>query len=217
MRRMLLVPPEGLPSSLTAKLSNLDQQMKVVLDRTDLDERSKLFEYNQILSRYLETKDKINQPIPIPIVDSSNTEQGLANVSRTNREIPLSSFPKKFRGKAELLLDFVKTNPHIDWNERNELVVNNKVVPNTNIIDLLDDLSRPTTRRDPRGIQDFVNTLRNANVPETFIANRHRLEGGPVNRSPLVHTPMAHSRPARYVSEPRTSGTWSNWNDIAEG
>ena len=63
-RKMALVDPQLLaylrpPTDTTDKvLRGLDNEMRVVLDRTNLDERDKVKLYNQILLRYNSMADR---------------------------------------------------------------------------------------------------------------------------------------------------------------
>lgn len=202
MKKMLLMPAQQLPSPLQQKLSRLDLEMKAVLDRSDLDDATKASEYNLVLGKYLQTREQLNQPTPIPILETT---------SKSSRKVSTELFPVAYRRKAGSLLQFVEENPNIDWNERNELVVDSQPIPDTNIIDLVDDLSRPNTKRNPRGIDKFVRALQKHNIPESFIANRRRLQTEFELSSPQEHTPDTPQRPNTGKDKTDKRYTWKRW------
>ena len=67
----MLVPSGLFPDRLDPvkeKLTQLDQQMKEILERHDIDEYAKATMYSQVLQRYLSLKRKFSEPVTIPIV-----------------------------------------------------------------------------------------------------------------------------------------------------
>lgn len=193
MKRMMLVPPQNLPSPLASKLSRLDAEMKDVLNKADLDDETKLSAYSQVLSRYLSARAQYARPTPIPIVDVPTSSPAAV-------EIQLDAIPKQYQKKAQLLIDHIRKSPHLGWNQRNEVVINGESLTNTNILDLVDDLVRPKTKRNPRGIQDFVRELKKANVPQTLINNRRRLDDQEQFFSPST-TPSERGNRSGFLSE----------------
>ena len=59
--------------------------------------------------------------------------------------------------KTQLLLDDVKDNPDICWNEEGEVVYQGQTMEGTNVSDLVNDVLRYRERAaDPRGRETFV-------------------------------------------------------------
>lgn len=202
MKKMMLVPQQGLPSPLLQKLGRLDQEMKHILESTDLDEQTKANQYSQVLGRYLDTKAQYEKPLPIPIVEQTATKPG--------KVVNLDSIPSVYRKKASSIVQHITDDPEIDWNERNELIVDGQTIKNSNIIDLVDDLARPSTKREPRGVEEFTQALRRSNIPDSFIANSRRREPTrrPVARGrhqPLPDPPTPPNTPKR------SGGRWKKW------
>ena len=211
MRKMMLVPPQGLPSPLLSKLSRLDEEMKAILDRTDLDQHTKVAEYSQVLNKYLETRNQYRQPVPVPLVERREVDK---------KEIDLEAVPSVYRKKAQLLARYMRDNQNIDWNDKNELIIDGATIPESNVIDLIDDLARPTTKTNPRGIDQLITTLKRDNTPHSIIGNKRRLTGstaavGP--EPPLSLTPppspavTKSTRVRRNKKQTGRGGKWSKW------
>ena len=67
---MMLVPSsQSLPSHLLQHLSQLDEEMRKILPRTDLDESGEAIAYTQILNKYLKVGEKLHAPQQIKIVE----------------------------------------------------------------------------------------------------------------------------------------------------
>ena len=78
------------------------------------------------------------------------------------------------RTRAKDLLDKLK--PYLSWNENNEIVANERVVPYSNVSHLLNDMIQPTYEDDPVGIDDFAQVINRARVPLSVIQNSRRRE-----------------------------------------
>ena len=86
----------------------------------------------------------------------------------------VDSVGKKFKNKAANLLAYVRSvSPdELTWNNRGEIVYNDKVITGSNIIDLFRSLMHNTANvPDIPGVEAFENVLHNLNVPITLIAN----------------------------------------------
>ena len=145
-------------------MSTLDRDMQNILQRTDLPVEEKVRQYNQILQRYLEYQDHLRIPTaPPPMTISKDIEQEV-----------LSTIPKTMRRKAENLLERVKRQSNLGWNERGELLFNGEVIQGTNIVDLVNDMVRQRKSFQPRGWREFARALRQDNVPQDLIGNKER-------------------------------------------
>ena len=82
-RKMALVDPRMLDTlrspppptdTLGKKVQALDDEMKTILDRKDLDDRTKVTLYNQILQQYNVLSDKhVKEPVRVVTVNESGT------------------------------------------------------------------------------------------------------------------------------------------------
>ena len=147
-------------------IATLDQDMQAVLDRQDLSDDDKVRHYNQILQRYLEYHDRLKStaaPSSLRDATSNNMEQEV-----------LTLVPDKWKHKAHTILERIKHQPNMSWNERGEFVYNGEVVKGSNIADLVNDVVRHRKTFHPHGWQEFARALRQGNVPQDLIGNRKR-------------------------------------------
>ena len=98
-----------------------------------------------------------------PVSDSNPSDD-------TEREI-YDSVPKSMQRKAKLLIDKIKSRSDIRWNDKGELVYKRKVVPGSNIVDLVNDTMRKRKRFQPTGWEVFATGLKEANVPQELVGN----------------------------------------------
>ena len=85
-RKMALVDPRMLDTlrspppptdTLGKKVQALDDEMKTILDRKDLDDRTKVTLYNQVLQRYNVLSDKhVMEPVRVVTVNESGAGEG---------------------------------------------------------------------------------------------------------------------------------------------
>lgn len=79
--------------------------------------------------------------------------------------------PKRNHFKARRLLDYINRQPHLDWNQAGNLIVDNQTVEYSHIVDLLHDALN-STRSDPVGHDVFYQQL--VGVPQSLINNPRR-------------------------------------------
>ena len=101
-------------------------------------------------------------------VESQEDESGVV------RDV-LTSVPKSLRNKAERLLTRLKANPEVKWNELGELEYGERVIKQSNLTDLVNDVLRKRKHSaDPLGWDVFANALRQVNVAQDLIGNPYR-------------------------------------------
>jgi hypothetical protein len=185
----MLVPQHSLPSPLDKKLTQLDEEMKTVLDRTDLTDFEKASVYSEILDKYLDVKRKLQQPQPIPIVEEQPKTSGQTKVD-------LQLFPQNYRTRAQNLLTHARNQAGIDWNQKGEILVNGNLIPGSHVVDLIDNTIRykKGIQRDTPGTREFVKALMDSNVPQALIGNKSRLNDG--NSSFATSTPVRSRSPS---------------------
>ena len=184
-------------------LSELDAEIQSVLYKDNLSDEQKISLYNQTLQKYmqLEQHAPLPEPMPVKIHDQvSNLENGglsahqsslnskeepsklkiEANQSHVNlKENALKLLPVTIRKKASLLIDHLAKQGQAGSslnNERGELIFNGRVIPGSNLVDLLYDVMKERKDVQPIGWQQFLRVLVDANAPESLIANVNRRE-----------------------------------------
>lgn len=188
-KKMVLVDPRMLhqPSDMTiarpelgtlgSTLTGLDSGLRQILDRGDVPEDEKVKLYNNYLQQYLTLKRKqtdiYNRPTPVAV--SGDKAAADAPQSDAIEDQIMASVPKTFQKPAALLLKRVKADPAMGWNARGELVVDGNSIPNSNMVDLVNDIIRKRKNFSPVGWEVFSRRLRAGNIPQDLVRNPDRL------------------------------------------
>lgn len=185
-------------------MDTLDKNMNDIINREDVptDERLKL--YDQALNRYLHVHDEFRpKPVvrPEPVVQQQEPSDPIEN------EV-LASVPKTMKGKAELLLNKMKTSPDITWNAKGELKYKGETVHGSNVVDLVNDVLRKRKYFNPQGWETFGEALREANVPQDLIGHEDRWRYiTQTKRTPRARKRQQSPSPTRYETPPATPKT----------
>ena len=221
-RKMALVDPRLLdtlrsqppppPTDTVGKIVQaLDDEMKTILDRKDLDDGTKVTLYNQVLQRYNGLVDKrVKEPIRMIAVNES-TEGLKARVEeKAEEDAPirrleatvLDTVPKSLQAKARRLMEHLKRN--VAWSDRGELVHEGVPIAGSNAVDLVHDLLRKRKTNAPTGWRSIAKQLRAVNIPMELIGN--------VARRTYIQTDSLSRRSAttpRDVGSARKSLRWT--------
>ena len=162
-RQQILTPP------VTQVLKNLDSQMSDILSNKQLDDEAKATRYNQVLQRYLTYYDqrkgqplhvKLTTPKPVEtpkpdVVSSEETiKESTAEAETTSavEQEVRKSVPKLYKTGARQLLDKIKKNRDVlYWNDKGELVYENKPISGSHMVDLVNDMLRHRKGFEPVG------------------------------------------------------------------
>ena len=206
-------PPPPHPTDTVGKIVQaLDDEMKTILDRKDLDDGTKVTLYNQVLQRYNGLVDKrVKEPIRMIVVNES-TEGSKARVEEKAEEenapirrleaTVLDTVPKSLQAKARRLMEHLKRN--VAWSDRGELVHEGVPIAGSNAVDLVHDLLRKRKTDAPTGWRSLAKQLRAVNIPMELIGN--------VARRTYIQTDSLSRRSAttpRAVGSARKSLRWT--------
>lgn len=190
-------------------LSRLDEEMVKLLNSQTLSDRDKWARYQQVQQRYLNYRNN-------PVGSSSSSGKKLSiekEASRrgVSRETIILSVPQTFKKKTELLLQLLDS-PHaeqrIAWDRRGEVTIDDKVLPRSNIIDLINDTIRLRKNIQSRGREYFSWFLRDIGVPAEIFGNAELYKaGGDFNRgSSSFSSPLNDSSIIkRFSSTPKST------------
>ena len=209
-------PPPLATDTLGRKVQALDDEMKTILDRTDLDDWTKVTLYNQVLQRYNVLADKrIKEPLRVVTVNESEvaSESGSAGAVRAPisglEATVLATVPKTMRAKASRLMEHLKRD--VEWTARGELIHEGAPVVGSNVVDLVNDLLRKR-KTAPTGWQPFARQLRAINLPMTLVGNVSRrayIRPGPsISPSRRSRTPL-RAAAAAAAGSARRSLSWT--------
>ena len=214
-RKMALVDPRMLDTlrspppptdTLGKKVQALEDEMMTILDRKDLDDRTKVTLYNQVLQRYNVLSDKhVKEPVRVVAVNESGAGAGVGvaegavgapATSRIEADV-VDTVPKTMQAKARRLMEHLKRD--ISWTARGELIHEGVQIAGSNVVDLVNDLLRKR-KTDPTGWQPFARQFRTMNLPMELVGNVARRD---YIRQATTPTP---DRRRRMPATPRSGG-----------
>lgn len=213
-----LVPVDSLhqqkqPQQTAVPESGLDKQMneffielrKLLADNSKPPEEvSKVF--NQLLQRYhMLAGDKGAHDLQqqLPTADEPLVQQKF----ELPDEYALQGVPKNKMNQAKILLQYIKNNPRVRWNNKGEILVDNQLINGSHVTDLLYDFSRDNKC----GIAAIGHTalagiLKEANVPRRAVGNSQRwqlIQQGEYKEpdTPVKESVQSH-KPSKVVVSP---------------
>jgi hypothetical protein len=179
-KKMALVEPkllEALNSTpktqdpVVTKMSDLDREMRIALEKPG-DVAQKVQAYNQILQRFL-VHQQTHERTPIQVQLKSPPPED--NVDTVEEDV-IASLPKSYQSKGQYLLTRLRNDPHVQWNNRGEIILDGKMVSGSNLADLVNDILRNRKNApDPVGWSEFANHLHKMNLPQEFIGHKARM------------------------------------------
>ena len=202
-RKMVLMDPRVLDTlrspppptdTVGKKVQALDDEMKTILDRKDLDDGIKVTLYNQVLQRYNVLVDKrVKEPIRVVSVgkEVGPKLEKEEEVSSMEADV-VNTVPKSLQAKARRLMEHLKRN--VAWNDRGELIHEGVPVAGSNAVDLVHDLLRKRKTDDPTGWQSFARQLRAINIPMELVGNVARRAYIRQTATPAAVTPRQRRR-----------------------
>ena len=209
-KKMALVDPRVLetvaaqPKDTVGKvLQRLDDDMQAIINRSDLKEREKVTLYNQILDRYNDIDEtSVQEPMRVTVVNDGNDEVRVDTESESTPsgsvEVEIfDSVPKTLKRKAQRLVEKLKADSAVDWNDRCEFVRNGEVVTGSNMVDLVIDVLRKRKYIVPVGWKRFANQLKRLNVSMDLIGNPerwHYIQSGSPTRPPAKRSSRNQQR-----------------------
>ena len=191
-RKMALVDPRLLdalrsqppPTDTVGKIVQaLDEEMKTILDRKDLDDGTKVTLYNQVLQWYNDLVDnRVKEPVRTIAVNEStegskardekeDMKEEDAPIRRLEATV-LDTVPKSLQAKARRLMEHLKRN--VAWSDRGELVHEGVPIAGSNAVGLVHDLLRKRKTDAPTGWRSLAKQLRTVNIPLELIGNAAR-------------------------------------------
>lgn len=134
-----------------------------------------------LITRYQKTIHAPKEPIPVSIVlpadpqhiyeTSKLTEEGDKKHDDEIFHSVLLTVPQGYRKFIPHLIKSEKSN--YKWNEKGELVIQNKPVLESNVTDLFSFLMRNRKRDKPSlGFESFFTEIKRLNIPKEWIDNR---------------------------------------------
>ena len=170
--------PRPIQEPTVTNLMHLDHEMSDILQSQQSD-RDKVQMYNQMLQRYLIHQNKRLPKPSLEVIKEEEEEEELAKRHIKEEDDPyvqdiVGSVPKTLVKKAEILTEKLMQNPHIQWNENGEVILHHRLLPKSNIKELVDTALRNRHRTPTlNGWQEFASALSDMNIPKEIIGNKH--------------------------------------------
>ena len=155
-KKFVLVDPEAysrqikMPAVHTFEptSASLDDEVRSILDSYEADDVK--------AKRYLMTIKKFRDRSAPPAAPSAPRES-------IDEDDILESVPPASRYKAKRLLHAIRQIPDLEWNERGELVYRQSVVPQSNIVELFNDILKLKQVNRAVGWEEFADGLASSN------------------------------------------------------
>ena len=155
-KKMMLVDPRfARPSMREKSLSALDTEIANTLDSDEPDD-VKVKRYLMTLNRF-----KFHEEIPKP--STSPIEKLESTV--------LQSVPQNQQYKAKRVLDLLKRSSEVDFNDQGEIIYRQSKVPDSNILDLIEDVTRTKSTEPPVGWEALAESLKASKAPREVVSN----------------------------------------------
>jgi len=120
----------------------------------------------------------VSTPMTNPVT-STNDEVTTQNDDSESAmdELITGSLPSYVQRPASIILKYLKRVPGlISWNSNGECSFNGVTAHESNIVDLLSYVLRPSLKINPTGLGRFLYTLRVTNLPNSILGHKIRLE-----------------------------------------
>ena len=142
--------------------------------------------YAQQLQRVNQLKNQVFRPEPSPVQMITHMERTMTSESdsttpsqqlnATHKQI-IDSVPKTMQNRAKLLIQKLKDHSDvISWNNNGQLVLEGSIVPNSNIVDLVNDVMRKRKGFNLEHSNTFAKALTKINIAEDYIRNPDRID-----------------------------------------
>ena len=148
-------------------VSRMDADLQRVLSLDVPDyEKEKL--YSQGLSKYLGMREQKKEPPPLPLI----TPSAGSSSSSLDPQLLLKSVPKTFRSKAEGLLEYLKADKDVEWDDKGQVSVESRKLEGSHIVDLIHDAMRHRKKAArPVGWRELSSHLHSRNAPRELVGN----------------------------------------------
>lgn len=130
-------------------------------------------------------------------IDSNSEAKSeiLENVDIDIRDSAIKLLPKSSKNRANHLFDLIERSK-IKYNNKNEVIINDKIISNSNILDLIYFTTVHKSKYSnklPNGWLDFVDELKNNNIPKCAVANQYLWQTYFNNKKHLIESESEQS------------------------
>lgn len=108
-----------------------------------------------------------------PNFDGLPSQLSIGDDDHPTTKALLHSIPETQRPRAKRLINLILANNTLTWGSSGEIKYNDKIIPKSNIVDLLSAATKTTKLRRLKmpGLAEFISFLKKINVPKYFLGN----------------------------------------------
>lgn len=155
-------------------VSRLDAELSSILQsRKYHDDGEKWKQYLQVLQRYLFLVGARSGSEDPSLPDTATQESTIPK--DFNEAAIIKSVPLMHKRRATALIDYLRNSPvasqRITWDRAGLVTIDGMLIPNSNILDLINDAVRARKDFKATGRRQFIQSLRAISVPREFIGN----------------------------------------------
>ena len=198
-KKMILVDPERSQQN-RRNLSDMDKEIEKTLN-DQMPDDIKAKHYFSILTKY---------------VKNPTTAWSVAAPDPVEDEL-LQSVPLEVRYKAKRILRLLRNNSEVGWNGQGQLIYRQQVIPDSNIIDLVNDILKYRgSASAPEGWEEFASALRSSGITKELVPNEKRwkyITQQQQQPTRLVQQPTLQSKAVS--SSTRKKRKKINWENLA--
>ncbi len=175
---------EELPRDiLKDSLYSIDDKMKSILDNNSLTTEEKVNQYSNALDDYLlfvnkykrREKEKYHFSKYDDGDETDDEEIELQKFSSIKQTLE-KTLPKTLKKKGDIIIDFIEKSPNHTITNKGEIVVNGKIIENSNIVDLVHYQLRQRKKitNPPYAYPQFFQSLNEMNVPKEILKRKEK-------------------------------------------
>ena len=182
VKKMILVPHDSVARmhdtvapTPQSQMSSLDTEMNYIMRKQYADDSEKWKKYNETLQRYLHFAKESRKPITFEIESKTDEKSEGNQTNSAMRQQLMAAMPKTYKDHAVKIYDYlVRDGSPVTWDSTGQVSIQGNLIRQSNIIDLISDLTRSRKSFVPVGVDKFVDVLAQMNIPLDFIGNEHR-------------------------------------------
>jgi hypothetical protein len=164
--KMILIPQDAVQRMHgdQTNMKSLDKEMSIIL-QSKMSDADKWKKYNQVLQRYLHISGERRKPVELSM---SHSKTDLL------KESLMSTVPAQYKRKAMGFYDFLLSSNLVSWDESGVVSIKGTLIPDSHIVELINDVLRYRKSVEPVGWMPFAKALADLNVSKEIVGNKVR-------------------------------------------
>lgn len=162
-------------SPSASKTISLEDELRQIMNNDVISDDEKIRQYTNVLTKLIKYKSQEYKQSNGVTMEEEEEKPSSKTISMLEKEIK-KAIPSTLLKNAEIIYERVKARPDmIRWDEKGELVIRDKIIPGSNLTDLLYDAVVAKSAGNPIGFSEFYNVLHDINIPRSVVKKKERL------------------------------------------